>query len=188
MRLDDMRGHGTPEQYRALTHYAATVPAGQMIVEVGTFRGKSACYLARETENTVVTIDPHDLPGVRRPTGVRHSRRRYNDPRIRREAKRNTEQFPNIIMVRGFSEDVGREWPYGPCVGLLYLDGDHREGAVRRDFSAWEPNLAPEALVIWDDHTDNFPGVQQIVERHEEQGRIVKVEQIDGMLVTRRTR
>lgn len=183
-----MRGHGTPDQYAALARYAGMVPEGQVIVEVGTFRGKSACYLASGTRCEVVTIDPHDLPGVRRPTGLTHSSRLYTDPSIRREARRNTAQFSNVTMVRAFSVAVGRTWSRGPIVGLLYLDGDHREGAVRRDYSAWEPHLASRAFVLWDDHTDNFPGVQRAVARHLAEGRVEFVEQVDGMLVTRRSR
>ena len=182
-----LRGHNTDEQYLALAEYAAAVSPPECIVEIGTFRGKSACALASETDAHVYTIDPHDLPGVRRPTGLTNSGRSYADRAIRREARANTAAFPNITMIRAFSEPVGLTWS-GPKVGLLYIDGDHREGAVRRDYSAWEPHLTPNALVIWDDHHDNFPGVMTTVRRHLDAGRLVAIEQVDGMLITRRTR
>ena len=182
-----LRGHNTDAQYFALAEYGAGVQPPACIVEIGTFRGKSACALASETVAEVFTIDPHDLPGVRRPTGLTNSGRAYNDGAIRREAAANTSAFPNVTMIRGFSEPVGRSWD-GPPVGLLYIDGDHREGAVRRDYSAWEPHLTPDALVIWDDHHDNFPGVLITAARHINAGRLAVIEQVDGMLVTRRTR
>jgi hypothetical protein len=33
----------------------------------------------------------------------------------------------------------------------LFIDGDHRYEAVRADFAAWQPHLAPGAIVAFDD-------------------------------------
>lgn len=182
-----MRGHGTEREYATLARLASQVKSPSCVVEIGTFRGKSACYLASETTATVYTIDPHDLPGRRKPTGLRSSGRSYTKSSIRKEAQRNTSALPNVHMVQGFSIDVGESWT-GPKVALLYIDGDHREQAVRKDFSAWQRHLTREATVVFDDHTEDFPGVLRVAARLQEKGLIEPLEQIDGLLVTRRRR
>lgn len=188
--LHALRGHGTPAQYERLRELASEVRLPSCIVEIGTFRGKATCFLASGSrdEVSIYTIDPHDLPGVRRPTGVIRSKRSYSDPRIAREARANiaTHAEPGQVqMIQGFSHEVGVQWD-GPPVGLLYVDGDHREGAVRRDFSAWHPHLSAGAIVVFDDHYENFPGVMLLVSRLLEKGIIREMEQLDGMLITER--
>lgn len=188
-RLRSLRGHGTDAQYEGLARLASLVTEPHCIVEIGTFRGKSAAYMASAASEGVVvyTIDPHDLPGYRAGTGIKHSRRNYSDPKIRLEAQTVINDLglhDRCVMIRDFGEEVGRRWD-GPQVGLLYIDGDHREGAVRRDFSAWEKHLAPNATVVFDDHTSNFPGVFILIDRLEAKGTIERIQQVDGMLVTR---
>src|SRR5690606_13981877 len=113
----------------ALANYAGKVKPDQVIVEIGTFRGKSACFLAhgsRAQGNRVYTIDPHDMPGNRRPTGLVNSGRDYTEPSIPEEAKRAIELSgygDRVTMIQGFSIDVAElEWsrnPYPP-IGLLF--------------------------------------------------------------------
>lgn len=165
-RLAGFAGCTDPDTYQLLYELASHVPAGEAIVELGTYRGKSACYLAAGARAGcgahVWTIDPHDLPGKRFPTDVRPTRKLdYTDPAIRQDAERQIEQSGfsgRVTMVRDFSVEAAAEW-VGPQVGLLFVDGDHRQGAVRRDFRAWQPHLSSGALVVFDDFSMSHPGV-----------------------------
>jgi len=161
------------ENYAALRDVAATVHPDRAIVELGTYYAASAIALAEGAQSGggahVWTVDPHDLPGFRTTTGVGRARRvvDYTRPEIRAGAAhaiRAAGMSDHITMVQDFSENAGLAWD-GPKVELLYIDGDHREGAVRRDYAAWERHLSRHAAVLFDDYHEWFPGVINTVQR-----------------------
>lgn len=160
----------TPEAtLQPLYELAALVPPEECIVEIGTYRGASACWLASGAVGGlgahVYTIDPHDLPGYRTTTGRGRGGLDFTDPSIREDARAQIERCgltEHITMIQGFSVEVGKAWE-GPKVGLLFIDGDHRQDAVRRDFSAWEPHLAGDAVIAFDDYAASHPGVPAAV-------------------------
>src|SRR5690554_5257334 len=148
---------------------ASNVPADEAIVEIGTYRGASACWLAAGARAGlgahVWTIDPHDLPGQRTTTGRGRGGLDFTQTAIREHAQKQIRACGldgHVTMIRGFSTEVAEEWD-GPPVGLLFIDGDHREAPARRDFRAWQPHLAREAAIAWDDHADSHPGVAAAV-------------------------
>src|SRR5690554_7600706 len=69
----------------------------------------------------------------------------------------------HVTMIQGFSAEVGQQW-HGPKVGLLFIDGDHRQDAVRKDFAAWEKHLSEDAVIAFDDHDESHPGVPAAVQ------------------------
>lgn len=164
--ISELEGCTDAATYALLYEMAQYVPAKNAIVEIGTYRGKSACHLAAGARDGrgahVWTIDPHDLPGERHPTGARPNLNRdYTDPEIRQDAESQICRSGLdgwITMVRDFSTVAAGWWP-GPPVSLLFVDGDHRREAVNRDFRAWESHLAAGALVVFDDFSMSHPGV-----------------------------
>lgn len=148
----------------ALAELAATVPAGQAIVEIGSFKGKSTCFLASGAAEDVHVwaVDPWDLSG--NPTG----RFGFADPSTREQFDRQVEEAgyaEKITAIRGFSVEEAASWD-GPPIGLLYVDGDHSERAVFNDYDAWRPHLAAGATVVFDDlDTPRNPGVRRALEK-----------------------
>ena len=193
-QLDKLKSF-TPRAEREHLYYLANqVDADQAIVELGTYRGASACWLAAGAQSGygahVWTVDPHDLPGQRRPTGRNGGKTDYTNPAIRRHARQQIVSVglaDHITMVRQFSTVAGETWG-GPPVGLLFIDGDHRQHAARQDFRAWEHHLAPGALVVWDDHADTHPGVVLAVAALVDKGAITPPEMLGRLAVTRPVR
>lgn len=172
-----------PQTYAALTNLATSVPPDQAIVELGTYKGHGTMALIEgaKTGVPVFTVDTHDMPGQRYSTAVGPSRDRLNfsDPSIRIEATRRI--GGKAEMIQGDSQIIGTTWA-GPPVGMLVIDADHREGAVRRDFAAWETHLAKWAWVCFDDyHPVRYPGVVRVVTRLVNKG-ILTLEQVHGTL------
>lgn len=167
-RLDDLaRLDGLIDSavgYRLL-HLAADVSREHAIVEVGSFKGKSTCYLAEGASlgdgAHVWAVDAWDLPG--NPEG-RHG---FTDPQTRRVFSRQilaSGLADRITPLCGFSTDVARAWK-GPLVGLLFIDGSHLYRDVKADFEAWQPHLAARATVVFDDYrTRRNPGVTAYVD------------------------
>jgi predicted O-methyltransferase YrrM len=172
---------------------AARVPAGQAIVELGVFKGRTACYLGAGARSGggahVWAFDPWDLPGDRMPFVVPTGRRRkhwveFTTKETRLAAKRNVHRNglrEQVTLVRGFSVEEGLAWE-GPPVGLLYVDGDHRLDAVHADFGAWRPHLAPGAVVAFDDYQDSHHEVIEAVDAMAAAGDVAVLEIVGGRL------
>jgi predicted O-methyltransferase YrrM len=150
----------------ALAELAARVPADQAIVEIGSFKGKSTCYLAAGAKAGrgahVYAVDPWDLAG--NVTGrfgfAEPSTREAFDAQIR-----SLRLASRVTPIQGFSVEVARAWE-GPPVGLLFIDGDHSAKAVAADVAAWTPHLTPDAVLVLDDlDTPKNPGVRQVFDQ-----------------------
>lgn len=160
----DLAGLLNPGIGEALYDLARDVPADHAIVEIGSFRGKSTAFLAAGSRDGhgahVHAVDPWDLDG--NPYG-KHG---YSAPEVRTDFERQLRAcrlWSRVTPHRGFSTDVARDWT--KPVGLLFIDGDHSEAAVRADFEAWSPHLAPGAVVAFDDYaTPRNPGVKSVVD------------------------
>ena len=137
------------------------------IVEVGSFKGKSTCYLAAgAVGRTVYAVDPWGLPG--------NVPGRFRFDQARTEFDRQTEPWPNITAIQGFSLDVAAQWD--EPVGLVYVDGSHHYRDVLADLRAWAPWCS--GPILCDDFgTPRNPGVKQAVDEWtKESGRKYTVE------------
>lgn len=141
------------------------------IVEIGSNRGKSACFLARGAKldtagKRIHCVDLWTLGGQ-----GEYNHLGFDQPETLdrfREQIASARVKGQIVEHQGDSVEVADEWTGGP-VGLLFLDGDHRYEAVRADFLAWTPHLAPGAVVAFHDYTKGlrctqFPGVVKLVD------------------------
>lgn len=156
LQLSDLVGLIPTEVGETLAKYAAQVPSDQAIVEIGSYKGKSTCYLASQAKAHVWAIDAWDLPGNE--PGRFHFNDAFADF-VRQTMAMNYSD--RITPIRGYGPAEGRKW-IGPLVGLLFIDGDHSYKAVRSDVEAWIPNLAHDAVVILDDlDTPKNPGVRK---------------------------
>jgi predicted O-methyltransferase YrrM len=159
-----------------LTALASTVPAGQVIVELGSYRGKSSCYLAAGSHAgnhvPVYCVDLWELGGQwetdveRRPGGALH----HDDPAHHEAFRVNTEPFRDVIReVQADSLSaarvVNRRCWWWWQVGLLFIDADHRYEATKANLNAWTPHMAPGGWVVIHDYANgDYPGVRQAVD------------------------
>jgi hypothetical protein len=70
-------------------------------------------------------------------------------------------------------------------VGLLWIDGDHRYEAVRRDFEGWRPHLLPGAAVVLDDAADPALGPHRLLAELQEAGRFETLQRHGKLAVLR---
>jgi hypothetical protein len=130
-------GQIASDEARALWQLASEVPAGFQIVELGSFRGRSTLALAYGSyagqRNRVYAVDPHaDYVG---PNGGVYGPQDQAD--LYRHIVRH--RLGAIICVVCLAScDAAVAWNE-PSVGLLWIDGDHRYEAVKRDMEAWWP-------------------------------------------------
>ncbi|WP_322748018.1 MULTISPECIES: class I SAM-dependent methyltransferase [unclassified Frankia] len=148
-------GFMPPGEGLALYSAAATVPAGGLICEIGTYCGKSTLYLAaaaRQVAATVVTVDHHRGSEENQP-GWEYHDRSLVDPRTGRldtlpwlRATLDATGVADVVtVVVGRSEAVGRWWT--TPVSLLFLDGGHTRAQAQADYSVWARHIPPGGLL-----------------------------------------
>jgi hypothetical protein len=125
----------------------------------------STCHLAAGARDGngahVWAVDPWDLPG-----NV-YGKHGYSAPIVREEFERQLRAmrlWSRVTPVQAFSKIAAADWT-GPEIGLLYIDADHSEQAIRADVFAWSPHLAVGHTLAFDDlDTPRNPGVRVVVE------------------------
>ena len=136
-------------EFRALALLAICAPNDGVIVEIGSFKGKSTLALASVAEHyglgPVVSIDPHTTPSVTDPD-LKGQSSSFNDflTTIR------TAGFEQQIEIhRAFSKDVAKGW--NRKIRLLWIDGDHTYIGTKEDFDLFSPFLTKGAMVALHD-------------------------------------
>lgn len=152
-----------------LAALASAVPSTQVIVEIGSYKGKSTCYLgagARAGQGAhVYAVDPWTLPGNT------PGRFKFDSQSVMSDFARNIDAMKLNDLVtpfHSFSLVAARTWAnsgYGTRIGLLYIDGSHTAADVLTDWMSWSPFLARGASVAFDDYdTARNPGVKRVVD------------------------
>jgi predicted O-methyltransferase YrrM len=162
-------GFMPPDEGHALYRAAAGAQASGPLLEVGSWMGKSALYLAaaaRERGTQVVTVDHHrgseeHQPGweYHDPTLVEEVTGRIDTlPIFRRTiAQAGAEDVVVAVITRG--ETLARLW--GTPLAFVFLDGSHTDESAQRDLASWAPHLAVGGtLAIHDVFPDPADGGQ----------------------------
>ena len=164
-------------EVRRLIELARNVPAGEVIVEIGTFRGRSTIALAlgaiMGNANRVYAIDPHvEFQGV---FGGQFG------PSDQAELYGNLvkARVGHIVAVVSLSSQAAAHAWTQKNVGLLWIDGDHRYAAVCADFNSWYRFVARDGLVAF--HDRSAPGVEQLVAELVSNGRILQIGNLEAL-------
>ena len=130
--LTTYRGGITVEEGRALSRYAEACCNG-VIVEIGSFRGKSAVALAfgqarsrLAEEGLVFCIEPHaPFVGIYGGQFGPQDRRDFYDVMLR------TGFYDRVCLVNLSSQEASCGWRRP--IALLFIDGDHSIEGVKSD-------------------------------------------------------
>lgn len=139
-----------PKTRRLLFMLAAGTPADGVILEIGSFKGRSTLVLARAAELTgrrVVTVDPHDA-GPLEPGGSSLEVFERNMERA------GVGETATPLVMR--SEEAAKGWDQQ--IAFLWVDGDHSYPSAKRDFELFSPFIARNGLVAFHDVLHDFPG------------------------------
>jgi predicted O-methyltransferase YrrM len=159
-RIAHVRGWLHAIEGFTLMQLAAYAPGEGCVVEVGSFKGLSSCWLGMGVERRgagVVYAVDHFKGSPEHQPGQSHA-----DPDVVASGstlpafranvqKAGLEKFVEPVELA--SLDAARAWPAsarGP-IRLLFIDGDHSYQASKADFEAWRPHLARGALVCFHD-------------------------------------
>lgn len=144
-RAQAIPGWLTEGQARRLYLAALTVPPGGQVVEIGSFRGRSASVLATAAER-VVCIDPH-LGSDRGPQEI------AADPQL---GASDFDAFHANLTAAGVAARVSHvrelsgealEAVSGPA-DVLFVDGAHRYGPALDDLRRWGARVPPGGRML----------------------------------------
>jgi predicted O-methyltransferase YrrM len=166
---EQVKGFMPPDEGLALYDAALACAGRGLIVEIGSYCGKSTVYLgtaAREAGGLVVTID-HHRGSEENQVGWEHHDPEVVDPRTGRMdtlpfLRRTLEQSgleSHVVPVVGESATVASFWR--TPITLLFIDGGHGEDPAQADYTYWARHVVPGGrLAIHDVFPDPADGGQ----------------------------
>jgi predicted O-methyltransferase YrrM len=159
--MPDDEGYALFEAALAAGSEPATVPA--VLLEVGSWCGKSATYLgaaALETGATVISVDHHH-GSEENQVGWDYFEADLVDPT---DGRLNTlPHFQRQIAAAGLEDVVVGIVGHSPAVAawwstplsFLFIDGGHGEEPAWADFNGWTPHLAVGGILAIHDVFEN---------------------------------
>ncbi|TDJ19209.1 MAG: class I SAM-dependent methyltransferase [Gammaproteobacteria bacterium] len=149
-----------PDECLLLMRLASQVREG-VIVEIGSYRGRSTIALAmgssRGQAAPVYAIEPHENF-----TGVLGWRFGPDDKAAFQRNIAHSTLSRLIHLISDTSEAAAQSW--SSQIGLLWIDGDHRYEAVKKDFELWSPFLHADGRIAFDDSTVEGLGPHTLIE------------------------
>ena len=182
--LEPLRGGIRADEGLLLARLAANCGDG-CIVEVGSFRGKSAVAIALGVRNAsgarpeIFCIEPHrPFIGVFGGQFGPADRGKFYRTMLR------TGVVEDVALINLTSREVTPGW-HKP-VGFLFIDGDHTYPGVRSDFELWKPHLLPGAIVAFDDATRPDCGPFRLIREILGEGEFKEIERVNKIVVLRK--
>jgi len=158
---DKVEGWLTPEEGEFLYQKAKSGPGEGVIVEIGSWEGKSTIWLASGTKSgkkdLIYAIDPHKNT---------REHQKFQKPCTYPKFKKNIEEAgvaDFIVPIIDRSENAVKRWD--KPIRFLWVDGGHKYRNVKRDFLLWEPHLAKGGIIAFHD-TIEWEGPRRVVEKY----------------------
>lgn len=182
MQVQALAGMISPEEVDFLSALAEAASDG-VIVEIGSYRGKSAAALAlgsaRGSRLPVYAVDPHEEF-----RGVLGGHFGSDDRGAFFQSMLSTGAFHMVRLVNLTSEETASGWTRP--VAFLFIDGDHSYEAVQSDIRSWKPHLTANAVVAFDDIDHPELGPRRVAEELITSGEFTLIGQVGKVWALRR--
>ena len=143
--LSTIPGYLHPLEGRFLYWLAGRVPAKGLVVEVGSYKGKSSAHLAAGLKATarLACVD----------TWTNDAMPYDSNSDVMPEFLQNTEVYREKIAVfRGTSVEIAKDWTRP--IDLLFVDGDHSYEGCSSDLKAWLGFVRPGGRIAFHDSSE----------------------------------
>lgn len=149
---EDIPGFMPLTDLRVIEALSETVPANGIVVEVGSYFGRSSWAFAKSVDPSVKVycIDPW--------IATEEYNARLED------FKEYTKDCSNIIAIKGCSPDI--PWPAELKIDLAFIDGNHKSPYVDKDLDHWSKKLSKNGILSGHDfNPKKYPDVCRAVIR-----------------------
>lgn len=152
--VNPMEGWLLESEGRWLFDAARSLSLGSVIVEIGSFKGRSTCCLASGSRQKarVFAIDTFDGgPNLPKANSLPEFQANLEHCGV-------SEWVEPVVAL---STDVARNW--NKPITLLFIDGSHNYEDVSADFAGFFPHVVPSGLVaLHDVNNADWPGVKKV--------------------------
>lgn len=152
--INKIDGYFEGGQDIALFSFAKEVPDDGVIIEIGSFKGKSTSCLAAgcfDTNKIVYAIDPFkNQPNEEYKDNIWT----YNLT-IFKNNLRNAGLLKYVKPIKGYSQDIGKDWSI-EC-DMLFIDGAHTYEGCLSDFELYFKWLKPNGILAMHDVMQGSP-------------------------------
>lgn len=140
--------------------YIATIAAkSKVIVEIGSYKGRSTLALAQNTDGIVYAVDHWE-------GSPEHQSELANYPKgwLFDEFTVNMEGITNVHPISRSSVQTA-VWfkSTGKTADFVFVDGSHDFANVKADIEAWLPILSDGGIMAGHDFGDGWPDVEKAV-------------------------
>jgi MMP 1-O-methyltransferase len=155
----NIQGWLSRAESRYLYDAASRLKNKGVVVEIGSFKGKSTAYIGNGAKKSGIKkfycVDPHI--GDERLRVTRFGN--YNSFEEFTENCRISKVDDIVIPIVDFSENAIKT--FNEKIEFIFIDGDHLYDAVKLDFELWNPKLINGGIVCF--HDINLVGVRKVV-------------------------
>lgn len=144
-----------------LSFLAEQAQRHKVIIELGSFLGRSTRALADNTHGIVLAVDHWKGPNDVEVAGREHLLEQFMTNLEDRIASGTV--TPWNIDHREITADLIRHQLNGEQPDMIFIDGDHSYKAVHSDISNWLPFLKPGGLICGHDYNFGYPGLLRAV-------------------------
>ena len=150
-------GYLLENEARFIGLMAACVPAKGVILEIGSFKGRSTVMLARVashyglgSESSQSTPIPTILSLVHRGTPLPSTYDEFQS------SLRTAGVSEHVEVHRALSTDVSSTW--NRPIRFLWIDGDHTYDGAKADLDGFSKFVVQNGVIAFHDALNNFPG------------------------------
>lgn len=163
--VKDIEGWITKREEEFLYRMARQASGKGVIVEIGSYRGKSTIYLAWGAKDgsraKVYAVDPHTgSPGIKELLGV--SEIWTFDEFLKNIEVAGVSDI--VVPIVKTSQEAAESWD--EPVELIFIDGDHEYKSVETDFKTWFPHLTLGGVMAFHDTVVTYEGPRKVVRKH----------------------
>jgi len=150
-----------------LTYLAQTAAKSKMIVEIGSWRGRSARAIADNTDGRIFCVDTWD-DNARGDEGwwtsIDPIDLHWKPNWLFFEFQKNLGEHihTKITQVRLTSVQAAEQLA-GNRFDMIFIDAGHDYKSIREDILAWRPLLAPGGILCGHDFSAEHPAVEEVV-------------------------
>jgi predicted O-methyltransferase YrrM len=154
-----IQGWMEPDELRYLAHLSYSAPPGSNLVEIGSFKGRSACALGLNPEINLYCVDIWPY--------IENDGQWWYDI-----FRHNTAHLSNVHPVVRPSRYAAMEFAQqGMRFSVIFIDAEHTRYNVISDINAWRPLLAEGGILSGHDYEftgwpDVAPVVREMVPNH----------------------
>lgn len=149
-QIDSIEGWLSRREGIFLYRLVRSLPINSVIVEIGSFKGKSTIWLGSSLKNKsgsiLYSIDPH--------VGSPEIYQEYQSVDTFPEFQKNLIRFrvkEKVKLIRKDSNTAVLD--FKRKINLLFIDGSHEYHQVYEDFQNWSPKIVPGGWVVFHDAT-----------------------------------